>query len=681
MHRFHTQRQIRVFIFGIAFISGSFLSAQTPASSFFIKHGNNLAEVSCGGLRFAPMQNQNHQSWGAGSIWLRKQIDLRQPIDISFVLDFVDTTAVDGGTFVLQPDSAAIGDSFNGLGFRNIPHSVAITFDAKQTNSDNDPGFDHISIQSNGDTKHGTSSELAKPVSIEPFYKYQYYPPPDAPIFSFHHLVTVKWDPVAKTLSTYIDHTLVISAQADIVQTIFNGNPIVYWGFTASNTQETSYPAPKELTFGYFYFFFGDIFPRYTSTPELDTCYSKPIQFFDASVYAVDSFYNNIQFSKWYWEFGDGHISNDRNPPPHQYPAAGEYTLKFTVSNHLGCTFDTLSRTIHLGSMPDVDFNIEGPACDNAPISFVDNTTSTVGPATALTWNFDNIYTSIELHPIASFPTPGFKNITLHVRTYYGCEGEKTKIIEVGEKPVIDYTYVKDCDGNVVFTPSLLNNTSVKNWSWIFGDLSSSSQTQPQHHYLKNGSYESSLHAISNMGCISNVLTKIVVINKIYPFAGNDTILSVGEPLALHATGGEFYQWTPTTGLSNANIAEPIAHLSSDQIYILVVHNSDGCEARDTLNIKVYKEPDFYLPNAFSPNNDGHNDYFRLIAPGIKSLDYFRIFNRSGNLIFESKEIKRGWDGTSGGRPQPPATYIWMLSGIDYTGKKIFKKGIVILVR
>jgi len=151
---------------GFALWCPQLLFAQFSASDFFIRHGNNFSQLSCGGILYAPIQNQNHQAWGAGSVWLKKQLDLRQPFDISFIVDFIDTTATDGGAFVLQADSAAVGDTYNGLGFRNIKHSVAVTFDAKRTNYDNDPNFDHISIQTNGDTKHGTSNELTPPVTI-----------------------------------------------------------------------------------------------------------------------------------------------------------------------------------------------------------------------------------------------------------------------------------------------------------------------------------------------------------------------------------------------------------------------------------------------------------------------------------------------------------------------------------
>src|SRR4051812_18054300 len=125
----------KVFTLFILLALGDYFSfAQSSSSNFFIKHGNNFSQVSCGGVIFAPIQNQNHQAWGAGSLWVKKQIDLTQSFDISFIVDFTDTTGTDGGAFVLQPDSSAVGDTYNGLGYRNIRNSIAITFDANQTN-------------------------------------------------------------------------------------------------------------------------------------------------------------------------------------------------------------------------------------------------------------------------------------------------------------------------------------------------------------------------------------------------------------------------------------------------------------------------------------------------------------------------------------------------------------------
>jgi gliding motility-associated-like protein len=88
-----------------------------------------------------------------------------------------------------------------------------------------------------------------------------------------------------------------------------------------------------------------------------------------------------------------------------------------------------------------------------------------------------------------------------------------------------------------------------------------------------------------------------------------------------------------------------------------------------------------YIPNAFTPNGDGHNDRFRFIPVGIVDYKYFRIYNRWGAEIYSSTDFRAGWDGYFKGMPAPIDTYIWILEGVDYTGKEITKKGTVTLIR
>jgi gliding motility-associated-like protein len=185
-------------------------------------------------------------------------------------------------------------------------------------------------------------------------------------------------------------------------------------------------------------------------------------------------------------------------------------------------------------------------------------------------------------------------------------------------------------------------------------------------------------------GCPKPAFDSILIqVEKLIADAGpRDTSIVVGQPLQLLGSGAELFAWNPPTGLNNANIANPIATLSENQEYILRVQSPAGCSALDTIDVVVYKvKPGLYVPNAFTPNNDGDNDIFRPIPIGMKSLKYFKVYNRRGQLVFSTTIQNKGWDGTFKGSPQDSDVYVWIVEGVDYLGKDIFQKGTVTLIR
>lgn len=165
-------------------------------------------------------------------------------------------------------------------------------------------------------------------------------------------------------------------------------------------------------------------------------------------------------------------------------------------------------------------------------------------------------------------------------------------------------------------------------------------------------------------------------------FAGNDTIALTGLPHQLVATGGIDYTWEPASLLNNPSIPNPTAVIYSDSIlFTVMVKDAEGCTGYDTIKVKTYNGITYYVPNAFSPDGNGMNDIFRPVPVGIVSTDYFRIFNRYGQLLFETAQTNKGWDGTYKGKAQTPGNYVWMLKGKGRNGKQIEMKGNVVLVR
>jgi gliding motility-associated-like protein len=106
----------------------------------------------------------------------------------------------------------------------------------------------------------------------------------------------------------------------------------------------------------------------------------------------------------------------------------------------------------------------------------------------------------------------------------------------------------------------------------------------------------------------------------------------------------------------------------------------EGCFATDTMHIRVFKTlPDIFVPNAFAPN--GRNNVLRPIPVGISTLEFFRVYNRWGQLVFQTIDSRHGWDGRLAGKLQDGGTYVWIVQGKDYTGKTVSRRGTAVLVR
>lgn len=197
--------------------------------------------------------------------------------------------------------------------------------------------------------------------------------------------------------------------------------------------------------------------------------------------------------------------------------------------------------------------------------------------------------------------------------------------------------------------------------------------------------------SVTNAGC-PNILTdtfRVTVAPKINVFAGNDTFVVAGQPLQLNAVASDptanIFNWNPSFGLSNPNIFNPVAvlGLETDVIrYIVRATNPQGCYGEDDIKVTVFKTgPDIFVPTAFTPNHDGLNDIIKPIYVGIKQLNYFKLYNRWGQMVFATTSMGQGWDGRLSGTLQDTNVFVFMVQGIDYTGKTIFKKGTVALIR
>ncbi|RYF93947.1 MAG: gliding motility-associated C-terminal domain-containing protein, partial [Chitinophagaceae bacterium] len=150
----------------------------------------------------------------------------------------------------------------------------------------------------------------------------------------------------------------------------------------------------------------------------------------------------------------------------------------------------------------------------------------------------------------------------------------------------------------------------------------------------------------------------------------------------LNATGAMSYSWAPANALDDARKPNPMVSIDSTTSFILTGTDANGCAGKDTVTVEVTKTgmPLFVLPNAFTPNNDGKNDCFGIRRWGNVEVIQLSVYNRWGQIVFQTKDPKQCWDGYFRGQKQSAGGYTYVIRAKSFCGD-IVRKGIVMLLK
>ena len=163
---------------------------------------------------------------------------------------------------------------------------------------------------------------------------------------------------------------------------------------------------------------------------------------------------------------------------------------------------------------------------------------------------------------------------------------------------------------------------------------------------------------------------------------GVNGAVMANQPVTFTVDSGSAQIVTAQPVYTDANGDAIIYLTSTTPGYALVTATVDGLPIDYGSPARVYFAPiNIYVPRVFTPNGDGTNDVLRPILVGIQTFQYFTVYNRWGNIIFQTTDPNQGWDGTFKGVPQPVETYLWIAAGVDINGKTIVQKGMTSLVR
>lgn len=384
------------------------------------------------------------------------------------------------------------------------------------------------------------------------------------------------------------------------------------------------------------------------------------------------------------WDFGNNDTISTQLNPTKIYTTPGTYLVRLFVNDPSRCNVaDTAYQYITVYPPITADFNFIPTPCSNQ-VAFYDS--SAVAPVSWL-WNFGDNDTSTFQNPSHTYASAGNYDATLIVSTANGCK-------DTTQLP-IDYL------GNVSVNPSdsiclesdgaQLFATGGIAYQWIpSSSLNASNISNPIAHPSITTTYTVNITTVNGVDtCVRTLTTTVFVFSSVvYSVSATvdkDTLVK-GQSTTLHAIADTTLTvlWNPADGLDNPNSFNPIATPTKTTTYTLSIVGAGGCQKIVTVTIYVISmecnEGDVFVPNTFTPNDDGKNDVLYVRSNSIMEL-YFAVYNRWGQMVFETNDIKKGWDGIYNGMKADPAVFAWYLKAKCYNGNQIFKKGNTTIIR
>ena len=368
---------------------------------------------------------------------------------------------------------------------------------------------------------------------------------------------------------------------------------------------------------------------------------------------------------------------------------AGNVTLIFTSTNNGGCRSNADTINITIFPSPTAAFNSIS-ACPQDTITFTNGSTTSTGTIVSWDWNFGDTGTSTLEDPIHIYGTGGPFNVSLIVTSSNGCVDTLTQVVNVFEKPLANFNANGICldDGTLYTDMSTVGGgATIASWIWNYGDSSTNGTVQnPNHNFPSAGSYTTLLIVQSSQGCIDSISQVVSVLpGPGANFTADDFTGNINQTIGFsdQSTNGAiswFWDFGDSSTDSTSTLQNPTHIYGAGGFYnvCLIVTDINGCTDTICRTEIISMPPE--VPSGFTPNGDGENDIFYVYGGPFKKLD-FRIYNNWGELIFESSEQAKGWDGKRNNIDQAIGVYVYTVIGTTEEDKEYKLSGDVTLLR
>ncbi len=336
-----------------------------------------------------------------------------------------------------------------------------------------------------------------------------------------------------------------------------------------------------------------------------------------------------------------------------------------------GCLADTTSSAIITVYPKPVAAFTSTPVCEGGVTTFVNSTTVASGGILFQNWDFGDNNASVAASPSHTYGASGNFNVTLIVVSNNNCSDTATGVAIVNANPSADITSSLNttlCSGDstLLSVPTSINAS----YSWNTGDTTASIYADVTGTYVV-------VATDTVTGCTSSDSVSITVLPRPSAFAGPDTAVSAGGSIVMLGSGGVFYNWVPTVGLSDPTVANPTCTPPYNVTYTLTVTDMNGCSDNDTVAVTLKQDYNVVISNLITANGDGFNDTWFIENINFYPQNKVVIYNRNGMEVFQMEGYNNSWNGTYNGSQLPDGTYYYVLEFTD-TGEVL--KGAVTVI-
>lgn len=415
-------------------------------------------------------------------------------------------------------------------------------------------------------------------------------------------------------------------------------------------------------------------------------CHQTANQFTDLST-AVGSY----PLTQWSWVFSSGQTSTLQNPTI-TFNQPGTYDATLTVTTSVGCKADTSLGSALVYPNPVAVIEPISGHCLNDEIQLLESSTidNTWGDSIiSWDWLMEPSVSSSDQEPTHVFATSGMHSVQLSVETANGCTDMTTATVEVYDRPQVALSLSKTegCEPLTVDyndESSISSPYSIAQWNWQLGHGETSSESNPSftHNYqgadgVTPDTLDVSLNTVSSKGCTSVDTAEATIV--VYPlptaaFQSEPSTVNMVDPtvdfIDKSTLNVVLYNWMFGDG-QISSLTNPTYTYSDTGSYSVNLHVETAYGCTDATIGEVTVDPyfSFFIPNTFTPNQNGRNDVFKGYGEGYTSVS-ISIFDRWGERIFYGVDNGAGWDGNYRGAPVEVGVYIYVFLVTDWEGNE-----------